>query len=95
MIPEFISLIIKIIVTAVSILLIIRSVVSFPKLFFSFSDMKTLYSITELLVRPVRSVVPRYLWKNGVDYASLISAIVIIFIGFGLISFVNIIFSGF
>ena len=94
-IPELISLIIKSIVSAVSILLIIRSVVSIPGLLSSYSGVKTLFGITELFVRPVRSVLPRELWKNGVDYASLVSALIILFVGFGLISFVNILFTGF
>ncbi|MFC1552218.1 YggT family protein [Candidatus Latescibacterota bacterium] len=94
MIAELISLVIKSIAVAVSILLIVRSVVSIPGLLPTYSGMKMLFGITELFVRPMRSVLPRELWKNGVDYASLVSALIVLFVGFGLISFVNIIFTG-
>ena len=89
-----ICMIIKIITALIVILLIIRSLISKFGLYSSYSYVKTFYSITELFIRPVRTVLPQYLWKKGVDYSPLISAILILFIGFGLHSFMKIIFSG-
>lgn len=93
MILDIITIVIKSIVASVSIMLIVRSVVSIPGFLSSYTRMKALLGITEYFVRPVRSVLPRELWKNGVDYASLVAAIIILFTGFGLISFLNIIFA--
>jgi len=88
-----ICLIIKIITASIVILLIIRSLVSKFGFFSTYIYVKTLYSITEIFIRPVRTILPQYLWKKDIDYSPLISAIFILFIGFGLHSFMKIIFS--
>ena len=89
-----ICLIIKIITASIVILLIIRSLVSKFRFFSKSIYIQALYSITEIFIRPVRTILPQYLWKKGIDYSPLISAIFILFIGFGLNSFMKIIFGG-
>ncbi len=95
MLQEVISVIIKSIVVTTVFLLLVRSILSIPGFLPGYSRIKLLFRITEIFVRPVRTIIPRILWKNGLDYASLISALIILFLGFGLISFVNTMFNGF
>ena len=89
---DVICLIIKIITALIVILLIIRSLVSKFGFFSTYTHVKMIYNITEIFIRPVKSILPQYLRKKDIDYSPLISAIFILFIGFGLNSFMKIIF---
>ena len=63
--------------------------------FFSTSIyIQALYNLTDVFIRPIRTILPHYLMKKNNDYTPLISAIFILFIGFGLNSFMKIIMSG-
>ena len=86
------------VLTAIVILLIIRSLLShlsnrsgFASYSF-YSYLKPYFRITDILVNPVRTILPRQLRELGFDYSPLVSAILLLFIGFGINSFFKIIF---
>ena len=89
-----ICLIIKIITAVIAILLIIRSLVSKSGFFSTSIYIQALYNITDVFIRPIRTILPQYWMKKNNDYTPLISAIFVLFIGFGLNSFMKIILSG-
>ena len=89
-----ICLIIKIITAVIVIFLIIRSLVSKFGFFSTSVYLRALFDITDVFIRPIQTILPQYWMKKNGDYSPLISALFILFIGFGLNSFITIIFSG-
>ncbi len=87
-----IGLILNIVLTAIVILLIIRSLLSHFASYSFYSYLKPYFRITDIFVNPVRTILPRQLRELGFDYSPLVSAILLLFIGFGINSFFKIIF---
>lgn len=86
-----IIIIIKFFFSAIALLLIVRSVctkISNVSLYIFF---KPLYLFTDVFVKPINMIMPRYCWQEN-PYVPLFTAIIIIFLGLGLLSFFKIVF---
>ncbi|MBA7590361.1 hypothetical protein ES708_32477 [subsurface metagenome] len=75
---------------AVAFLLIVRSLLT-KHIVLSENIMRILDKMTLVFVKPVRLVIPSYLYSGRNDYSPLISAITLMFLGMGIHALIRII----
>ena len=88
---EIIGLIIRICAAFIAFLLIVRAIVTRLQQHTSLINCNSLFKYTDVFVRPVSKLVPNGICNNRVDYSPLISAIILLFLGFGIQAFFQII----
>lgn len=83
-------LIIKFLFSGIAALLIIRSIVTKLSIISLYILLKPVYFITDFFVKPINLILPKYYWREN-PYAPLFAAIIIVFLGIGILSFLKIV----
>ena len=90
---EIFGLIIRACAALIAFLLIVRAIVTRLQQFSSLFNCNSLFKYTDVFVRPVSKLLPPSICNSRVDYSPLISAIILLFLGFGIKAFFQIIAS--
>ncbi len=90
---EIFGLIIRAGAALTAFLLIVRAIVTRLQQYSSLLSCNSLFKYTDVFVRPVSKLLPPGICNSRVDYSPLISAIILLFLGFGIQTFFQIIAS--
>ncbi|MBT4484000.1 MAG: hypothetical protein HOC71_10035 [Candidatus Latescibacteria bacterium] len=88
---EIFGFIFRICAAFIAFLLILRAIVTRLQQYTSIINCNSLFKYTDVFVRPISKLLPKGICNSRVDYSPLISAIILLFLGFGIQAFFQII----